>query len=243
MTASWRTFDSLVFRGMRCGSSGSCGCIWMSCLGSRPFGQRVRLACSRPVRIECGVFFYFLQWCIICPVGGGEFFVIFLTISSAITGLPSDRTWFVLVWQGKGSSSLILVHVLWWRNLRSSAMNLFISVTGRPSVRSKTWLPTDLAIVCLFTFTFHILPGFKFGRFLSKTASFVCCSRGACFHQLWSSPVCFSYFLEVAPTVFIAAVALSSPRTIGLVVNMGLAPSIWYMLCESLSSVRIVSMQ
>ena len=92
--------------------------------------------------------------------------VIFLTISSAITGLPSDRTWFVLVWQGKGSSSLILVHVLWWRNLRSSAMNLFISVTGRPSVRSETWLPTDLAIVCLFTFTFCVLPGFKFGRFL-----------------------------------------------------------------------------
>ena len=153
--------------------------------------------------------------------------VIFLMISSAITGLLSDCPWVVLVWQGKGSLSLILVHVLWWRNLRSSAMNLFIlSVTGRPSVRSETWLPTDLAIVCLFTSTFCVLPGFKFGRFLSKTASFVCCSRGACFHQLWSSPVCFSYFLEVAPTVFIAAVALSSPRTIGLVVNMGLAPLI-----------------
>ena len=147
--------------------------------------------------------------------------VILLTISVAIAGLLSDFSWVALVWRGEGSSSRILVHVLWWRVLRSSSMNLFIVfVTGRTSVRFEIWLLTDVAIVCLFTTAFRVFPGFKSGRILSKTASFVWYLRLKCLRQLWSSPVCVTFFFEVLLTV-----ALSPSGTAALVVDLGLVSS------------------
>ena len=84
--------------------------------------------------------------------------VIFLTTSSAITVLPSDCLGVVLVWRGRGPSSLIGVHVLRLRDSKPFAMNLFIlSVTGCPFVRFEVWLLTELArLFCLFVFTFHV---------------------------------------------------------------------------------------
>ena len=147
--------------------------------------------------------------------------VIRLTISVASAGSLSDFSWVALVWRGEGPPSRIFVHVLSWRVLKSSSMRLFIArVVGRTSVRFEVWLLTDVAIVCLFTTAFRVFPGFKSGRISSKTASFVWYLRLKCLRQLWSSPVCVTFFFEVLLTV-----ALSPSGTVALVVDLGMVSS------------------